>query len=179
MRACRGRFLLFFLCLINMVFVAAPAMAQAVLASSTARHEFSDAFKSDYFKLTLKGANLVEADATLEILDPNGKQIYTEDFTADMLLKPETGDSELGIKEKEAYIRKRVEEFFKEDNFYKPAIDIKDAFDMDANPDLKEWEVLRGDRTAIGFGYYFNFQSKRKIAWSKKWKKIVVYWQSQ
>jgi len=172
------RFIIFSIIPLIMYFIffwSAEVSAQSVLASSTTRHAFSDAFKNDYFKLTINGSRLIDADAAFEILDPNGRRIYLEEFTADMLLEPEKEGEELTNQQKEDYIKKRVNDFFKEDNFYRPAIDLTEEFDIDYNPDLKGWQLIRGDRTAIGFEYRIGISNTKRIAWVKNWKKMLIY----
>ncbi|MEJ7691663.1 hypothetical protein [Daejeonella sp.] len=151
-----------------------PAHAQKILASSTAKHAFSDPKTQDVFKLTLTGNTLLKSKATFEIFSPRGIRLYHETFEG-FSLSNELEIDGFSVKQEEEYILKRVKEFFDKKNFLTPAITPKDPTDTDYS-DLKIWNDIRTDRTAIGFSYLLSYEYNRKIAWSKKLKKTVAYW---
>lgn len=152
----------------------APANVQKILASSTAKHIFSDPTSYDLFKLTLTGNTLLKSKATFEILNAKGIRLYHESFDG-IWLSNELETEGFSTKQEDAYIRKRVKDFFNESNFLKPAVGPKDMTNSDYS-DLKIWNELRANRNAIGFSYLLSYENNRKIAWSKKLKKTVVYW---
>ena len=152
------------------------ATAQKILASSTVNHVFSNPATKDIFKLTLTGTTLLKSKATFEISNANGIRLYQEKFDGFWLLNELEVDAyNMNIKQQEDYIRKRVKEFFSESNFLKPAIGSKDKSVSDYS-DLQIWNEIRANRNALGFSYLLSYENHRKIAWSNKLKKTVVYW---
>jgi hypothetical protein len=67
-----------------------------------------------------------------------------------------------------------LREFFGEKNFLAPAIKENENFDSDYS-DKNIWFDIREDRTATGFSYSIGEEDSRKIAFSKKLKKVVLY----
>jgi hypothetical protein len=78
------------------------------------------------------------------------------------------------VKDTEKYMRNRVKEFFDEKNFNYPAIKQDEVFDEDYS-DMEIWNDIKSDRTAIGFYYLIGEEDGRTIAYSKKTKKVVMY----
>jgi hypothetical protein len=68
----------------------------------------------------------------------------------------------------------RIREFFKEKNFYSPAIKQDEIFNEDLS-DKEIWTEIKSDSSAIGFYYLIGEEDGRKIAFSKKKNKIVMY----
>jgi hypothetical protein len=78
------------------------------------------------------------------------------------------------VKDSEKYIRNRIKEFFEEKNFKYPAIKQDEVLDEDYS-DKEIWNDIQSDRTAIGFFYLIGEEDGRTIAYSKKTKKVVMY----
>jgi hypothetical protein len=78
-------------------------------------------------------------------------------------------------KEKQEYIKSRIDKFLNEDNFRQPAIMTESAFDEDYS--VKEiWDDIISDQTSIGFYYLIGEEDGRHIAYSKKSKTVVLYY---
>ncbi|NOS93263.1 MAG: hypothetical protein HOP30_15190 [Cyclobacteriaceae bacterium] len=144
----------------------------AVLYSNHLAHEFSDHLEKDSFKISITGKTILTGQVKFEIKSANGEILLNETFPSYYLL----GDSEYVERtdqQKEEWIKKRVDEFFNEDNFHQPAI-TNPKFDEDySNKDI--WEEIAVDKTAIGFFYLVGEEDGRQIAYSKKQKKVVMY----
>lgn len=154
--------------------ISMPATAQLILASSTVRHVFSDPVTKDVFRLTLTGRSLMKSQAIFEITNSRGASIYYKKFEGALLLDM-VENEDISLIQKEDYIRKRVRNFFDEKNFLKPAIKVKDKTDSDYS-NMEIWNEIRDNRNAIGFSYLLSYENHRKIAWSNKLKKTVIYW---
>lgn len=78
-------------------------------------------------------------------------------------------------KQVEEYIKDRIDKFFNDDNFRQPAIASNDTFDEDYTK--KEiWDDIISDQTSVGFHYLIGEEDGRNIAFSKKQKKVVLYY---
>jgi hypothetical protein len=77
-------------------------------------------------------------------------------------------------KAREQYIRHRIKDFFSEEHFSNPAIKADEAYNEDYAKKA-DWEDIKTDRTAIGFDYLIGEEAGRHIAYSKKQKKVVLY----
>lgn len=108
-----------------------------------------------------------------QIVDENGIEILTEKYPANYLIGYGL-DPGATIEEQENYIKKRVDEFFKGENFISPAIELESKFDEDES-DYQIWNDIKSDSTAVGFLYLIGEESIKSIAYSKKMKKVVVY----
>ena len=145
-----------------------------ILVENRLNHPFSHPIKSDEFHIYIIGSNsILEGTVIFTIKDYNGTVIYTEKFPANELLGYHT-DYHNKKDEKEDFIEKRITEFFDQENFYNPAIKENDNFDSDYS-NLEIWEDIRSDSTAIGFDYLIGEEDGRRIAYSKKLKKVVMY----
>jgi len=144
-----------------------------VLCAQSVTHAFSQKNKKDEFRITITGDSIHTATARLDIINYKNQKIYTESFPAAQLLNYEISSSATD-NEKDAFIRKRVKEFFHEENFKYPAVHTDDKFDSDYS-NKKYWEAIKADRSAIGFYYLLGEEDGRSIAWSKKLKKVVLY----
>ena len=76
--------------------------------------------------------------------------------------------------ETEDYIKNRIDNFFNEDNFHQPAISKNDSYEEDySKKDI--WDDISSDETSVGFYYLIGEENGRHVAYSKKLKKVVVY----
>ena len=78
------------------------------------------------------------------------------------------------VKDQENFIKSRVLEFFDEKNFKTPAIKSDEVFDEDYS-DKDIWESIKNDKHAIGFYFLIGEEDGRSIAYSKRLKKVVLY----
>ncbi|RYZ20765.1 MAG: hypothetical protein EOO16_15560 [Chitinophagaceae bacterium] len=145
------------------------------LALQTASRAFSNAGAPDRFRLELTGDSILLSTATFTITTAAGEEIYRESFPARMLLDNGFNyDANPGRAAREAYIRQRVAEFFRDANFRTPAIDESEIFQEDQS-DKAAWNDIRSDRSATGFFYQLGEEDGRNIAWSKRQQKVLLY----
>lgn len=143
------------------------------LIESNTYHIFSLKDKLDFFSIAIYGNSIIEGTVKFTIKDYMGNEILNEEFPAKSLLGYYL-DYDASIKEKEDFIRKRIADFFKEENFHDPAISEDEIFDKDYS-NLKIWNDIYSDRSAIGFFYLIGEEDGRMIAFSKTLKKVVMY----
>ena len=145
------------------------------LPESKIAHEFSSSLSKDTFRIKVVGVNLLKANIIFTIRSSSGTEIYSATFQAIDLIN-EGLPKGIGApkKDQEKYILKRIREFFDEKNFCQPAIKDNEEFDEDySSKDI--WMDIKSDKTAIGFKYLMGEEDNRKIAYSKKSRKVVLY----
>ncbi len=151
------------------------------VTSNITTHLFSDSIQLDTFKLQLVSGTALDGKMLFEVVDHSGGVIYSESFETNYLLgygiqnyfhivdtvrpTPEMMDE---------YIHHRIAHFFDEENFIQPAIGSDKVFDpkFANSPIISE---LLDRPNAIGFAYLIGKEDARKIAYSRKQKKAVVY----
>lgn len=141
---------------------------------NTISHTFSHPEIKDKFHISIVGNSIIEGNVIFTIKDYNDIEIFKEEFPARYLIGYEL-DNEASTFEKEKFIKKRIIEFFKEDNFSSPAIHADDEFDEDYSK-RKIWKIIIEDQSTIGFFYKIGEEDLRWIAYSKKLKKVVMYY---
>ena len=99
-----------------------------ILYKSETLHHFSSTTDKDSFKIVVTGQSLKSGQFKFQIITQEGEIILDENYETTMLLdyglKPNSTDNEI-----EEYLKKRIDNFFKEDNFHQPAISKTDTFD--------------------------------------------------
>jgi hypothetical protein len=147
----------------------------SILIENRMYHVFSNPEKKDTFYICVKGKSLTEGKVVFTIISYNGVEILKEEFSSYTLLDYGFNDDYSTKKNKEEYIKKRIKEFFLESNFYAPAINTGERFNEYYS--VREiWEEIKSDKTAVGFNYLIGEEDGRKIAYSKKKKRIVMYY---
>jgi len=146
-----------------------------VLIDSKIAHAFSSAVSKDTFRIKAVGSTLLKAKIIFTISSGSGTEIYSATFKAvDLINEGLPKGIAASGKDQERYILKRIREFFNEKNFSQPAIRDNEEFDDDYSiQDI--WMDIKSDKTAIGFNYLIGEEDNRKIAYSKKLKKAVLY----
>ena len=143
--------------------------------TSSIKHLFSDSLKKDTFKITLSGDSLLASQVTFEIIDSKGIDIYIDTFPAIYLLGFASDVSDTRLK-KEIYITNRIKEFFSPDNFLLPAIKKEGEMDPEYSQIEKAiWNEIKSDPNKVGFYYLQGEEDGRRIAYSKKLQKVVIY----
>lgn len=137
-------------------------------------HEFSQPEKKDFFSICIKGKSFSDGNVIFTITSFNGVEILKEEFPSYGLMNDGFIGSQGSIKDREDYMKKRIIEFFNEDNFYSPAIKTTDNFDKDLS-DKEIWDDIKSDKSAVGFSYVKYEEDGRTIAFSKKKRKVVSY----
>ena len=145
------------------------------LLESKITHEFSSSVSKDTFKIKAVGSNLLKANIIFTISSSSGTEIYSASFLAiDLINEGLPKGIGASRKDQEKYILKRIREFFDEKNFCQPAIKDNEEFDVDYS-NKYIWMDIKADKAAIGFYYLIGEEDNRKIAYSKKSKKVVLY----
>lgn len=138
-------------------------------------HEFSTPGQKDLFQLEVKGSDLLHAEVFFTITSSGNRSIYNISFHSIDLINP---DLPAGIdapkKDQIAFIENRIRTFFDETNFRIPAIAANQEFDEEYS-DKQIWDEIKNDKTAIGFYYLLGEEDGRQIAYSKRQKKVVLY----
>ncbi len=146
----------------------------SILIEQRVSHDFSQVGKKDEFFICIRGKSITEGQVIFTIISHDKEIILKEEFPSYLLMDYGfMGDLE-SEKDREKYITKRIIEFFEEKNFHSPAIKQDETFNEDlSNKEI--WNDIQSDRTAIGFSYLIGEEDGRKIAYSKKTKKVVMY----
>ncbi|WP_324676144.1 hypothetical protein [Hymenobacter sp. GOD-10R] len=139
------------------------------------KHLFSSPSSPDQFMLTLRGTNLLSAEASFTITDASGQVIFREVLTAPDLeasMVYEMQGSSATQAEREAFVKKRMEEFFADKNFQKPALAKSERY-QPGQLDRATWDDLQRRPDATSFRYLVGKEETRRIAWSPLKKQVV------
>jgi hypothetical protein len=152
----------------------AAGSIDTVLYRMEALHNFSSIVDKDTFKITVYGKSLNDGKFRFQIVARSGKPILDETYETtrllDYSLKANATDIEI-----EDHIKARIDKFFNEDNFNQPAISRDATFDEDYS-EREIWDDLVADQTAVGYYYLIGEEDIRRIAFSKKLGKVVMYY---
>jgi hypothetical protein len=158
---------------------AAAATAQSdTLVSVQQTHPFSQpGYKPDVFRLVLRGPSVLEGAATFTITTAEGEVIFRETLSAAELEAPmvyEMKTATVTPAEREAYVRRRMNEFFQPSNFTSPAVAASASYPTGPNAlDRATWDDLRKRSKSIRFNYLVGKEDRRSIAWSPLKKQVV------
>ena len=144
-----------------------------ILIRNSTLHAFSDPIKKDTFQVEVSGKSLLDGLVYFKIISFSGNEIYKISFNANDLIGYGLSNNPTN-KEKEKFIKDRINKFFNKDNFMIPAIKNTDEYDQDFS-DKDIWLDIKSDPLAIGFYYLIGEEDNRIIAFSKKHKKVVMY----
>ncbi|MBT9391726.1 hypothetical protein KLP40_01010 [Hymenobacter sp. NST-14] len=139
------------------------------------RHVFSAPASPDEFELTLRGRDVLTGQLTFTITDASGQVIFREMLTpADLeaSLAYEMQTPTVTPAEREAYIRRRMDEFFADKNFRQPALTPKDAY-QEGGADRPTWTELQQRPDAVGFVYLVGKEDRRRIAYAPGTRQVV------
>lgn len=142
----------------------------------TKSHEFSKPGKKDLFSISLTGKTILDGDVVFKIVAYNNKTIYEDKFKANFLVgngPPESYAKPMTVKQQEDYIIKRMNEFFAEKNFKKPAITMETLDTYNISKAI--WDDIKADKSSIGFIYTIGKENTKHIAYHKKSGKAVMY----
>ncbi|MCC2546918.1 hypothetical protein LJY25_10720 [Hymenobacter sp. BT175] len=139
------------------------------------RHVFSSPGTPDLFTLQLRGPSVLEGEATFTITDHAGQVIFREalpaaDLEAALVYELKTPSATPA--QREAFIRRRMDSFFADQNFHRPAISPGEAY---RNGELERptWDDLKQRADAVSFEYLVGKEERRRIAWSPLKKQVV------
>ncbi|SES93919.1 hypothetical protein [Hymenobacter actinosclerus] len=148
------------------------------LLASRSRHVFSNPAAPDVFALVLRGPSVLSGEATFTITTAAGQVIFREILTSPELeaaLVYEMKTPTATQAEREAYVRRRVREFFAETNFQRPALPATATYPSPApaSPDRATWNDLRQRPDAVRFDYLVGKEDRRHLAWSPLSQQVV------
>lgn len=140
-------------------------------------HPFSNPATKDEFRIVITGESLLKGKVLLTITSSEGKNLLREEFDANYLLGYDFTGNINSKKETDAFIKKRIREFFSEDKFSTPAIEDDITFeDQSYYIDKETWEEIKANKQAIGFYYLLGAEDGRHVAFSKKKGKAVMFY---
>lgn len=146
----------------------------SILIENRVKHAFSQVDSKDEFYICIKGKSILDGKMIFKITKSDGTVILNEEFPSYLLMNYSFVGDENSEKDKEEYIKSRIMNFLNESNFIHPAIKPDEVFDEDYSH--KEiWEEIKSDQTLTGFSYLIGEEDGRKIAFSKKKGKAVIY----
>ncbi|GAA4375864.1 hypothetical protein [Hymenobacter koreensis] len=159
---------------------AAASVAHATsdtLKAVRKRRLFSSPTAPDLFQLVLRGDSLLSSEATFSITAADGTVIFREalssaDLEAAMVYEMKKPGATKA--EREAYIRRRMDEFFADKNFRTPAIGPQESY-QPGTVDRAVWDDLRRRTGVVAFQYLVGKEDGRRIAWSPLRKQVVRY----
>ncbi|SFQ69398.1 hypothetical protein [Hymenobacter arizonensis] len=158
---------------------AAAASTQSdTLVSVQQTHAFSQPdYKPDVFRLVLRGPSVLEGAATFTITTAAGEVIFRETLSAAELEAPmvyEMKTATVTPAEREAFVRRRMNEFFRASSFSSPAVVASAPYPAGPDaPDRAAWDDLRKRTKSIRFTYLVGKEDRRSIAWSPLQKQVI------
>ena len=140
-------------------------------------HEFSRPGVEDVFRLVLRGPSVLESRAEFTITDVEGKVIFRETLTEPDLeaaLVYELKTPSATPAQREAYVLRRVEEFFQPANFKRPAVAPNAPFPKGIEGlDRDTWEELSHFPKTVRFQYLVGKEDRRAIAWAPMKQQVI------
>lgn len=141
------------------------------------RHEFSTPGMLDVFRLVLRGNDALSGQLDFTITDHTGQIIFHEvlsaaDLEAAMVYDM-AGTTPPTPAAREAYVRRRMDEFFADQNFHQPALPTATPFPAGNPLDRNTWADIQRRADTIGFQYLVGKEDRRRIAYSPLKKQVV------
>ncbi|UOR05602.1 hypothetical protein MUN82_00535 [Hymenobacter aerilatus] len=141
------------------------------------RHEFSTPGMPDVFRLVLRGQNVLDGQIDFTIIAHTGQVIFHEmlsaaDLEAAMVYDM-AGTSRPTPTAREAYVRRRMDEFFEDKNFHQPALPSAAPLPAGSPLDRNTWADMQRRADTIGFQYLVGKEDRRRIAYSPLTKQVV------
>ena len=142
------------------------------LVENSTGHLFSNHETKDRFKVYITGDDILTGTVYFVITNAQGEEIHSEKFASNELFTYDAPQDALG---REKFIKDRIANFFKEEQFQNPALAANEKYDeeMAAGLDKGTWTEIQTNK-AIGFSRNTSYGSIA-IAYSKKQKKTFVY----
>ena len=146
---------------------------QKLLIQNSTERNFSNSNSKDKFIISIIGNTILEGEMVFQIINSEGEELLNEKYPSNYLIGFGY-DQYTTIAGQEKFIKKRVKEFFKDENFFEPAISADEEYDIDySNENI--WNDIKSDPTTIGFYYLIGEERGCRIAYSKKENKVLTY----
>ena len=140
-------------------------------------HTFSNPATKDEFRIVVTGENLLKGKVLFTITSSEGKNLLKEEFDANFLLGYDFTGNINSKKDTDAFITKRIKEFFSEDKFSSPALKGEELYeDQSYYIDKEIWDEIKANKQSIGFYYLLGKEDGRHVAFSKKKGRAVMYY---
>lgn len=140
-------------------------------------HTFSNPATKDEFRIVVTGENLLKGKVLFTITSSEGKNLLKEEFDANFLLGYDFTGNINSKKDTDAFITKRIKEFFSEDKFSSPALKDEELYeDQSYYIDKEIWDEIKANKQSIGFYYLLGKEDGRHVAFSKKKGRAVMYY---
>ncbi|MFA6127877.1 MAG: hypothetical protein WC699_11270 [Bacteroidales bacterium] len=152
----------------------AATITDSILIEQRAWFDFSKVGQKDEFYICIRGKSIAEGNVIFTITSHDKTTILREEFPSNLLIGYGLDGDQNSVKDREDYIKNRIKDFFGEKNLSYPAIKQDEVFDEDYS-DKEIWNDIKSDQTAVGFFYLIGEEDGRNIAYSKKTKKVVMY----
>lgn len=148
---------------------------ERVVHSVVKEYSFSSKQTKDQFKIELTGRDTLNGKVKFQILTQGGYSIYSTEFESRALLDYGLPPTATDI-DRNRYIIKRMDDFFNEKNFVKPAIDSNEVYDKEYYGVIDEavWKEIKKDRV-VGFYYLLWEGDQAWIAFFNRDKKVINY----
>ena len=143
-----------------------------ILYKKNALCNFSSSIKKDSFKIIVVGESFAKGDFGFQIKNDSGRLLFNETYPSISLLgydfiKTDSTDTT-------DYMIRRIEGFFDQYHFIKPAISPDDKFNAKySNKDI--WNEIKSDKRAIGFRFLVGNRDGHQIVYSKRYGSAVLY----
>ena len=142
------------------------------------RHNFSRSEGlADAFQLVFRGPSVLKGTAEFTITDPSGQVIFREmltepDLEAALVYEMKTPTAAPAARE--AYVLRRIDQFFQPAQFQTPAIGPQATFPSTIkNLDQATWADLKRRPGTIGFNYLKGKENRQRLAWSPLKKQTI------
>ena len=156
----------------------AASAARDTLLVVRRQHNFSNPEgPADTFQLVFRGPSMLEGVGEFTITAAGGQVIFREmltepDLEASLVYEMKTPTATPA--EREAFVRRRLNEFFLPAHFHTPAVAKNAAFPTQLGTlERATWNDLRQRPDAIGFEYLKGKEDRRRIAWAPLKREVI------
>jgi hypothetical protein len=135
---------------------------------------FSSSASKDVFSLELIGESVLNGKIKFQIFTSKSEQIYSVSFNSIDMLGYEIAP-EATLEQKEDFILRRMDNFFEETNFVRPAID-QSEYDSEDYDEIDEglWNSIKNNNS-VGFYYLLGEGNMTWITYLKEKNEVVKY----
>ena len=140
------------------------------------RIHFSSGSSDDLFSLTGKGRDTLHAKILFVIVSSNGDTLFAESFRSRDLIGYgvlQDDNGKVTQAKERFYIGQRVTHFFDDKEFSLPAVKKHETADPDMT-NMRLWNELREDTSAVSFHFLLGEENNRAIAYSKVRKRVEI-----